>query len=63
MKDINTNKDSRTVHTKRSKGERLGWGNLYEQKQRPLREIAGDGEKVNPRNYCFCSHKTKLLIP
>lgn len=51
------------MHTVRSKGERLGWKSMSEEKQRSLKEIVGEGEKVNRHNYCFFTHTTKLLIP
>ncbi len=47
----------------RSKGERLGWKSLDEQVRRPLRDIVGEGEAVDPYKYVFVDSSIKLLIP
>ena len=63
------NKNNANLYTRlcqrtyRSKGERLGWSSISEQKKRPLREIVGKGEKVNPREYSIVDTSIKLLIP
>lgn len=58
-----SNKHVSSAQAVRSKGDRLGWKTVSEQKQRPLSEIVGKGEKVNRSNYCFFSHSTRVLIP
>lgn len=63
VKNIDISRNIRPIHTVRSKGERLGWKNMSEERKRSLKEIVGEGEKVNRRNYCFFTHTTKLLIP
>lgn len=63
------NKTSTGLHTKlsqralRSKGERLGWASISEQKKRALREIVGEGEKVSLHEYSFVDSSVKLLMP
>lgn len=63
------NKTSNGLHTKlsqrtlKSKGERLGWASISEQKKRTLREIVGEGEKVSQHEYSFVDSSVKLLIP
>lgn len=63
------NKSNTNLHTNsfrrivRSKGERLGWASIFEQKKRPLKEIVGEGEKVNPSEYSLEDTSIKLLMP
>lgn len=47
----------------RSKGERLGWKSLKEQSKCSLRDIVGDGEKVDPYQYSYVDSSIKRLIP
>lgn len=52
-----------TIRASRSKGERLGWKTLAEQKKRSLRDIVGEGEKVEPSKYSFIDSSIKQMIP
>ena len=52
-----------TFKSLRSKGERLGWKSLKEQTKCSLRDIVGDGEKVDPHKYSYVDSSIKLLIP
>ena len=63
VKNIDVSRNTRPIHTVRSKGERLGWKSMSEEKRRSLKEIVGEGEKVNRHNYCLFTYTTKLLIP
>lgn len=63
INNVDVNRNIRPTNAIRSKGERLGWKSMSEEKRRSLKEIIGEGEKVNRSNYCFFTHTTKLLIP
>lgn len=62
----NTNSHSpstKTANVSRSKGERLGWASVSEQKKRSLREVVGNGEEVDRKNYSNPTAPIKLLVP
>lgn len=51
-----TKKSDRMVKTK---GERLGWKSLRNEKRKPLREIVGEGQVVS---CCFMSVGQKIIL-
>lgn len=60
LSKVNATKEGRS---RRSKGERLGWSSVMEEKKRSLRESVSGGETVKRTNYCFLCAKTKQIIP
>lgn len=55
---LSNKKLDRTI---KSKGERLGWESLDDEKAIPLREIVGEGRVVNV-SYCFMSVSRKAIM-
>lgn len=54
------NKSATSMH---SKGDRLGWLPLSEEKTQPLRSIVGNGERVIKERYATTGTNAKLLVP
>lgn len=61
---LNNKKESssyRKSRSAKSKGERLGWKNLDEEKSTPLKDILGRGEIVEDSS-CFTSTTYKKIL-
>lgn len=46
------------LHSKKTKGERLGWESLDNAEKVPLRDIVGEGRIVS----CFTSYSKKVIL-